>query len=105
MALDPQLVAFMPDTVTIAPFASFNNYGERTTGSTRTAAAYVQPDVTLTDTGQIEEKTHPVRAFINDVTITVKDKITLPDSSVPEIATIAVHTSVSGLDHTVVTFR
>ena len=105
MALDPQLVAFMPDTVTIAPFSSFNNYGERTTGSTRTAAAYVQPDVTLTDTGQIEEKTHPVRAFINDTSIALKDKITLPDSSVPEIATIAVHTSVAGLDHTVVTFR
>jgi len=95
----------MPDTVTIAPFSSFNNYGERTTGSTRTAAAYVQPDVTLTDTGQIEEKTHPVRAFINDTSIALKDKITLPDSSVPEIATIAVHTSVAGLDHTVVTFR
>lgn len=105
MALDPQLVTFMPDTVTIAPFSSFNNYGERTTGSTRTAAAYVQPDVTLTDTGKIEEKTHPVRAFINDTSIAVKDKITLPDSSVPEIASIAVHTSVEGLDHTVVTFR
>lgn len=105
MALDPQLVSFMPDTVTIKAHASFNNYGERVSGASRTAVAYVQRDVILNDNGQVEEQTHPVRAFINDTSITIRDIIALPDASEPEIHSIAVHTEVGGLDHTVVTFR
>jgi len=53
----------------------------------------------------VEEQTHPIRAFINDTSITIRDIITLPDSSEPEIHAVAVHTEVGGLDHTVVTFR
>ena len=105
MALDQQLTDFMPDTVTIAPFGTFNNYGERAYTSTRTASAYVERPVTLSDTGMVEEQIHPIRAYIADTNITLKDKITLPDSSTPEIKTIAIHTEVGGLDHTVVTFR
>ena len=105
MALDPQLVSFMPDTVTIHPYSAFNNYGERSYTTSRSAEAYVEPTVTLSDTGTIEEQTHPIRAYVNDTAITIRDKIVLPDSSTPEIREIAVQTSVSGLDHTVVTFR
>jgi hypothetical protein len=105
MALDAQLSAFMPDTVTIHPYSSFNNYGERSYTTSRTASAYVERDQVLSDTGLIESKTHPMRAFIADTAITLKDKIELLDASTPEIQSIVVHTEVSGLDHTVVTFR
>lgn len=95
----------MPDTVTIHPYSAFNNYGERSYGSSRTASAYVERPVTLDDSGMVEEQIHPVRAYIADTSIGVKDKIVLPDTSAPEIKTVSVHTEVGGLDHTVVTFR
>lgn len=105
MAIDRQLLDFMPDTVTIHPYSSFNNYGERNYSSTRTASAYVDRGVTLNDSGMVEEQVHPVKAYIADTSIAVKDKIEFSDGSTPEVATVAIHTEVSGLDHTVVTFR
>ena len=106
MAIDTQLTDFMPDTVTIAPYASYNSYGEETySGSTRTAKAYVEPAVNLMRSDQVQQETRPLRATIADTSITVRDKITLPDSSTPEIASIQVHTNVTGLEHTVVEFK
>ena len=56
MALDRQLSTSMPDTVTIHPYSAFNNYGERSYGSSRTASAYVERPVTLDDSGMVEEQ-------------------------------------------------
>ena len=105
MALDKQLSDFMPDTVTIHPYASFNNYGERAYGSTRTASAYVERGITMQDNGQIESQDLPVRAYVADTSITVRDKIVFASGAAPEISNVAVHTEVGGLDHTVVTFK
>ncbi len=105
MAIDKQLTSFMPHTVTIAPFATKNAYGEDSfSGTTRTASAYVEPNQQLAYGDQINEKTTSKIAYISDLNITMNDKITLPDSSAPEIASIVIHDEVVGLEHTMVTF-
>jgi len=104
VALDDQLAGFMPHTVTIAPYSAVNDYGEVTTGTTRTASAYVEPDTGFQQGDQIDEQHHPMRAYIADTAITIKDRITLPDGATPDISSVAVHTAVDGLEHTIVTF-
>lgn len=104
MAIDPQLVSFFPHTVVISPFTSKNNYGEYSYGTPRTVKAYVEPNQTLTLGKEINEQVSARVAYINDLTITVRDKITLPDNSAPEIINIETHTEVLGLEHSVVRF-
>lgn len=104
MAIDKQLSGFMPHTVTIAPYTVKNNYGEDTYTTTRTASAYVEPSQNITVGNQINEELRSKQAFIADISITLRDKITLPDGSTPEISSIAVHDEVVGLEHTIVTF-
>lgn len=94
----------MPHTVTIQPAATNTNYGEQTYGTARTASAYVEPNITLNGREQIDEVHQPTRAYIADTSITVYDKITLPDGRTPVITSIEIHTVVLGLEHTVVTF-
>lgn len=105
MAIDQQLTDFFPHTVTIAPYASYNNYGHESYGSTRTAKAYVEPNNTLNKTDMVQEETRPTKAIVSDTSITVRDKITLPDATTPEISYIEKHTEVVGLEHTVVVFK
>tara|TARA_Y100000004_G_C8854352_1_gene386162 strand:+ start:386 stop:703 length:318 start_codon:yes stop_codon:yes gene_type:complete len=105
MAIDQQLTDFFPHTVTIAPYSAYNNYGEESFGSTRTAKAYVEAGNTLNRTDTVQEETRPVRAYVSDTSITVRDKITLPDGTTPETASIEKYTVVSGLEHTVVVFK
>lgn len=105
MAIDAQVKAFMPHTVTITPYSVKNNYGEDTFGTARTASAYVEPNTALEAGVQVNEEHRPTSAYIADTSITVRDKITLPDGSTPEIAAIEIHTVVVGLEHTVVRFR
>ena len=104
MAIDKQLTAFMPHTVTIAPYTAKNNYGEDTYTTTRTASAYVEPAQQLVRGDQIDTENRSKVAYISDTSITLRDRITLPDSSTPEISSISVHTEVAGLEHTMVTF-
>jgi len=105
MALDPQLLAFMPHTVTIHSVSSTNSYGETVYGATRTARAYVEPNTTLTATDQVDETHKPTAAYIADTNITIDEKVVLADGSDPEIASIEIHTEVLGLEHSVVRFR
>jgi len=104
MALDRQLLTFMPHTVTIAPYTAKDNYGEDTYTATRTAAAYVEPDRQLLDGTQIDQETRSKTAYINDTSITLRDKITLPDGSTPNITSVTIHTAVVGLEHSEVRF-
>lgn len=105
MAIDPQLTSFMPHTVTIAPYSARDNYGEESYGTTRTAKAYVEPNTVLDAGNTVNEEHRPTTAYVADTSITVRDKITLPDGTTPEIASIQTHDVVTGLEHTVVTFR
>jgi len=104
MTIDRQLLTFMPHTVTIAPYTAKNNYGEDTYTATRNASAYVEPDKQLQEGTQIDQETRSKTAYISDTTITLRDKITLPDGSTPKITSVTIHTEVAGLEHTVVTF-
>lgn len=104
MTIDRQLLTFMPHTVTIAPYTSKNNYGEDTYNSTRTASAYVEPDKQLVDGTQIDQESRSKTAYIADTSLTLRDRITLPDGSTPNIRSIAIHTEVAGLEHSVVVF-
>jgi len=104
VAIDKQLSAFMPHTVTIAPYTAKNNYGEDTYTGTRTAYAYVEANQNVNMGNQSSEETRPKQAYISDTAITLRDKITLPDGSTPKISSIAIYTEVLGLEHTVVTF-
>jgi hypothetical protein len=105
MALDRQLVEFMPHTVTIAAFTSKNNYGENAQGATRTAKAYVEAGLNLEFTKDTNLEAQPIKVYVNDTSIGIRDKITLPDGSTPEIISIEKYTVVAGLEHTVVTVR
>lgn len=104
MAIDRQIFDFYPHTVTIAPFASKNNYGEDVTGSTRTAKAYIEPNASLSRGVEVDEKTVSTTAYINDLNITLRDVITLPDGRTPVIVSVQTHTEVLGLEHSVVQF-
>lgn len=104
MAIDKQLTDFMPHTVTIAPYSTNNVYGEDSYTTTRTASAYVEPNAQISYSDQEQEKTTSKVAYIADTSITINDKITLPDSSTPKIASISINTVVVGLEHTMVTF-
>lgn len=104
MAIDIQLFRFMPHVVTIEPYASVNVYGEDQVSGSRIARAYVTPNKTHTNGMQVNEETRPLTAYIADTKITLRDKITLPDGSAPEIRSIEIHLEVEGLEHTVVNF-
>jgi hypothetical protein len=105
VAIDSQLLTFMPHTVTIESFTAKNNYGEDTWGASRTAAAYVEPRKVLADSTTIDQETRPLTAYISDTSITLRDRITLPDGSKPQIASVETHIEVLGLEHCVVTFQ
>jgi len=104
MAIDQQLLSFMPHVVTIYPAGATDNYGDKALGTARTARAYVEPNLVLTGTTQIDETHQPTRAYISDTSITIHDKIVFPDGRSPTITSIEIHTVVEGLEHTVVTF-
>lgn len=71
----------------------------------RTASAYVEPNVSLQQGKDINEEHRPTTAYIADTSITIRDEITLPDGTTPEISSIEKHLEVLGLEHTVVRFR
>lgn len=105
MAIDPQLLAFMPHTVTIQNYSTRNSYGEDShSATTRTAKAYVEPNFSLSTQNTTREQSQPKQIYVADTNITLQSKITLPDGTVPEISAVEVHTVVAGLEHTVVTF-
>ncbi len=53
----------------------------------------------------MEVETRPVVAVIADMEINIKDRITLPDGTQPDIDSVEKYNYVSGLHHTVVVFR
>jgi hypothetical protein len=104
MAIDAQLLAFMPHTVTLQNFSSFNNFGEENhSETTRTAKAYVEPNFSMSTQLAVREQSQPKRVYIADTNIDLRTKITLPDGSVPDVVSVEKHLEVLGLEHTVVT--
>lgn len=105
MALERQLYDFMPHVVTIFPYSARNNYGEDThSGVSRSARAYVEPTKVRDTMNDTQEVHQPKRIYVADTSITLQDKIVLPDGTSPKITTVERHVEVLGLEHTVVTF-
>lgn len=105
MTIDRQLYDFMPHTVTIQAFSSNNNYGEQTHSVvTRTAKAYVEPNTVMSFTKDARDQHYPKKIYVADTNITLQDKITLPDGTIPRIDALEKHIEVTGLEHTIVTF-
>jgi len=105
MAIDKQIYDFFPHEVVIQSFNAKNSYGEDThSGTTRTVKAFVEPVKVLTNDTVRNEENQPKQVYISDTNITLRDKITLPDGSVPKISNIEKHDYVIGLEHTIVTF-
>lgn len=105
MAIDRQIYEFFPHTVTIYSFSSKNAYGEDVqSGTGRTARAYVEPNKVRNETSTVSEQSQPKQIYVSDTSITLNDKIVLPDGTFPEISAIEKHTVVEGLEHTIVTF-
>jgi hypothetical protein len=124
MALDVQLLRFMPHTVVIESYSiglsplladaevwvdaehhsMINEYGEMSYNGSRVAPAYVTPNKTLDQNATVSEEHRPLTAYVADTNITLRDRITLPDGTAPEIRSIEIHVEVPGLEHTVVNF-
>jgi len=104
MAIDPQLLSFMPHTVTLQNFSSFNNFGEENhSATTRTAKAYVEPNFSMDTQLAVREQSQPKRIYVADTNIDLRTKITLPDGTIPDVVSVEKHLEVIGLEHTVVT--
>lgn len=105
MSLDRQLLLFMPHIVTITASSGKDNYGEDVAGATRTSAAYVEPNTVLDTNVQTNNEHKPTTVYLADLTVTPRERVTLPDGSIQRIATVRIYTEVAGLEHAEVTFE
>lgn len=104
MSLDALLAELMVDTVTIAAVSSKDAYGKRTWGSATTyPACRVQSgDHKVLDLAG-QEKVATGRVYIpNAPTVTLNDRLVLPDGSVPPILAVDRLADERGAHHTVV---
>lgn len=87
--MDPALQALLTATVTIAPYTGQDAYGKAQYGPAQTVPARVQFRLQrLTDaTGQ--ERVSRAKVFVDgDVTLDLRDRVTLPDGTMPPILTL-----------------
>lgn len=106
MSLDSPLAELMVDTVTIAAVSTKDAYGKRAWSSptTFTGCRVQQGDHKILDSlGQ--EKVANGRVYLaNAPTVTLNDKLTLPDGSSPPILAISRLRDERGAHHTILHF-
>lgn len=104
MSIDPLLTELMVDSITVAAVSAKDAYGKRTWGSATTLSnCRVQSgDHKILDSlGQ--EKVATGRVYIAGApTLTLNDKITLPDGSQPPVLAIDRFGDENGSHHTVI---
>lgn len=77
--MDKQLKKLLKQSITIEPFTSEDRYGAPTYGAAGSHAARVRGETKIVRTASGEEKVSRVAIWLDsDVTITSKDRITLP---------------------------
>jgi len=92
-------------SVTIAPYASVNDYGEPTYGTGVAYAALVIQKTKMVRDQQGNQKLSTVQVYLDgSVTVTVKDKITLPDSTIPLILAVETFPGLQGVAETRVVY-
>lgn len=98
--MEKDFLAFMPATITREPFTGRNPYGEPTYGTGAQHRARVEGKQQLVRTAGGQEKMSETLCYVaGPVTITVEDRITLPDATQPPILTVASVTDETGAVH------
>lgn len=95
----------MPDTVTVEPFSSINEYGAVTYGTSVTYKARVQGRVRMITDFKGEQKLSQVTAYIAGYSGSPQDRITLPSRfspTQPSILSVQPVLDERGVHHTVV---
>lgn len=97
MALDPDLLALMPHTVTIAARSSLNGDGSPAFGEGVDWAARVQGQSRNVRNAQGEEVVSTSRVYVGGLSgITATGRITLPDGTSPPILAVSTVADESG---------
>jgi hypothetical protein len=106
MSLEASLQQLMVETVTVAPVTAKDAYGKRTWGTATTfSSCRVQTgNYKVLDSNGQEKVSEGRVYFPNKPTITLNDKITLPDGSTPPILSVDFFGDERGDHHTIVHF-
>jgi len=106
MALDPDLLALMPHSVSVAHRASQDKYGAITYGSGTTWRARIQSKITLVRNSQGLEAVSRTQAYLAGVAhVGIRDRVTLPDGTAPVILAIATFPDEKGDAYEVIYFE
>lgn len=101
--IDAQWRGLMPHTITHAAFSAYNNYGEASYGSGTSYTARVQDRVRLFTQPDGRNVVSVATVYIGeDLTVSPKDKITLPDGSIAPIVAVSNAADEDGHHHTTV---
>lgn len=107
MAFDSDFLEMMPHTVVVSTRTGHSAYGTAaysTSGSTYRARVVTKPGFVRTSQGEtVEART--VAWIASTGTITVDDKVTLPDGTSPPLALVERYADEDGNNHCKVTFR
>jgi hypothetical protein len=100
MPMEPQFLALLTQTLTIEPFVGEDRYSKKTYGPAFTCPAWINPMPRRT-TDKIQDTAWQITQAIvpDDVTITMQDRITMPDGSQPPLLEIAEGYDNNGLHH------
>lgn len=86
----PRLTMRLPHTVTIAPWRSRDAYGKPSYGPNATYPARVETDIKTVRTPDGQERTSNTTILIaGGPSVSLKDRLTLPDGSTPPIVSLA----------------
>ena len=104
MALETQFLSMMPDTVTVYPVSSLDNYGKRTwsaTGTSYSCRIQATPGLIRDVEGREVVVTATIYLY-GSPTLTTDHKVVLPDSSAPVIVSVSRVNDDTGGHHTVI---
>ncbi len=104
MSFDLPLLELMPSTIRVSTRTSHNNYGEPSyAASTATYRCRIvqKPEFIRTAADEVIEVSHTIWArSTGATTITVDDRITLPDGTQPQIMAVWRYPDTDGIHHT-----
>lgn len=106
MSLETEYLTLMPDTVTVYPLSSLDDYGKRAWSATGTSyRCRIQDDSGLHRTPDGREVVITGKAYLyGSPALTTNHKIVLPDGTSPIIVYASVNNDESGSHHTLIRF-
>lgn len=107
MAIDPDLLELMPDSVTLYAYSSTDAYGNRTrsaTGVPFQCRLMFKTQLMKDDKGRDVVSAGRAILYGDASGVTVESKIELPDGTTPPILSVSGVTDETGLNHHTVVF-